>query len=66
MSEQQHTFYCQELGTLLMCLIHVFKSGRRDARPGSRVCAAPPRPSRRAPRVRSRLCCLWVWDAALL
>lgn len=28
MSEQQHTFYCQELGTLLMCLIHVFKSGR--------------------------------------
>lgn len=28
MSEQQHTFYCQELGTLLMCLIHIFKSGR--------------------------------------
>lgn len=27
-SEQQHTFYCQELGTLLMCLIHIFKSGR--------------------------------------
>uniref|UniRef100_A0A670ZHB4 Huntingtin n=1 Tax=Pseudonaja textilis TaxID=8673 RepID=A0A670ZHB4_PSETE len=27
MSEQQHTFYCQELGTLLMCLIHTFKSG---------------------------------------
>nr|AAA90987.1 Huntington gene [Rattus norvegicus] len=27
MSEQQHTFYCQELGTLLMCLIHIFKSG---------------------------------------
>ncbi|XP_058157313.1 huntingtin isoform X2 [Dasypus novemcinctus] len=26
-SEQQHTFYCQELGTLLMCLIHIFKSG---------------------------------------
>uniref|UniRef100_A0A1A7XTR7 Huntingtin n=2 Tax=Iconisemion striatum TaxID=60296 RepID=A0A1A7XTR7_9TELE len=26
-SEQQHTFYCQQLGTLLMCLIHVFKSG---------------------------------------
>ncbi|XP_054599920.2 huntingtin isoform X3 [Nothobranchius furzeri] len=25
--EQQHTFYCQQLGTLLMCLIHVFKSG---------------------------------------
>jgi hypothetical protein len=28
MSEQQHTFYCQELGTLLMCLIHIFKSGK--------------------------------------
>lgn len=28
MSEQQHTFYCRELGTLLMCLIHIFKSGR--------------------------------------
>ncbi|XP_062068838.1 huntingtin isoform X1 [Lepus europaeus] len=27
LSEQQHTFYCQELGTLLMCLIHIFKSG---------------------------------------
>ncbi|MBN3316754.1 HD protein, partial [Atractosteus spatula] len=27
MSEQQHTFYCQQLGTLLMCLIHIFKSG---------------------------------------
>ncbi|KAM5271600.1 huntingtin [Ctenodactylus gundi] len=27
MSEQQHTFYCQELGTLLMCLVHIFKSG---------------------------------------
>ncbi|XP_066488921.1 huntingtin [Tiliqua scincoides] len=27
MNEQQHTFYCQELGTLLMCLIHTFKSG---------------------------------------
>ncbi|KAK1886925.1 Huntingtin [Dissostichus eleginoides] len=26
-TEQQHTFYCQQLGTLLMCLIHVFKSG---------------------------------------
>ncbi|XP_006893721.1 PREDICTED: huntingtin [Elephantulus edwardii] len=26
-SEQQHTFYCQELGTLLMCLVHIFKSG---------------------------------------
>lgn len=26
-TEQQHTFYCQELGTLLMCLIHIFKSG---------------------------------------
>ncbi|XP_041443627.1 huntingtin isoform X5 [Xenopus laevis] len=25
--EQQHTFYCQQLGTLLMCLIHIFKSG---------------------------------------
>lgn len=27
MNEQQHTFYCQQLGTLLMCLIHVIKSG---------------------------------------
>ncbi|XP_064420262.1 huntingtin isoform X1 [Latimeria chalumnae] len=27
MSEQQHTFYCQQLGTLLMCVIHIFKSG---------------------------------------
>ncbi|KAJ8272123.1 hypothetical protein COCON_G00109820 [Conger conger] len=27
MSVEQHTFYCQQLGTLLMCLIHVFKSG---------------------------------------
>ncbi|XP_063313793.1 huntingtin [Pelobates fuscus] len=27
LSEQQHTFYCQQLGTLLMCLIHIFKSG---------------------------------------
>uniref|UniRef100_A0A6I8NFD9 Huntingtin n=1 Tax=Ornithorhynchus anatinus TaxID=9258 RepID=A0A6I8NFD9_ORNAN len=27
LNEQQHTFYCQELGTLLMCLIHIFKSG---------------------------------------
>ncbi|XP_006875391.1 PREDICTED: huntingtin [Chrysochloris asiatica] len=27
MTEQQHTFYCQELGTLLMCLVHIFKSG---------------------------------------
>ena len=54
MSEQQHTFYCQELGTLLMCLIHIFKSGRciapawlerlcpRPARtPGMQVCAEP-------------------------
>ncbi|CAN2388520.1 positive regulation of aggrephagy [Pristimantis euphronides] len=27
LSEQQHTFYCQQLGTLLMCLVHIFKSG---------------------------------------
>ncbi|XP_036790017.1 huntingtin isoform X6 [Oncorhynchus mykiss] len=27
MTEEQHTFYCQQLGTLLMCLIHIFKSG---------------------------------------
>ncbi|XP_066576205.1 huntingtin isoform X3 [Amia ocellicauda] len=27
MNEEQHTFYCQQLGTLLMCLIHIFKSG---------------------------------------
>lgn len=27
LTEQQHTFYCQQLGTLLMCLVHIFKSG---------------------------------------
>ncbi|XP_078417320.1 huntingtin isoform X4 [Cetorhinus maximus] len=27
MNEQQHSFYCQQVGTLLMCLIHIFKSG---------------------------------------
>ncbi|KAJ8247772.1 hypothetical protein GJAV_G00250130 [Gymnothorax javanicus] len=27
MSGEQHTFYCHLLGTLLMCLIHIFKSG---------------------------------------
>lgn len=32
MSEQQHTFYCQQLGTLLMCLIHIFKSGTHTHR----------------------------------
>ncbi|XP_057562698.1 huntingtin isoform X4 [Hippopotamus amphibius kiboko] len=39
MSEQQHTFYCQELGTLLMCLIHIFKSGmfRRITAAASRL-----------------------------
>ncbi|XP_057187145.1 huntingtin isoform X2 [Triplophysa rosa] len=39
MSEQQHTFYCQQLGTLLMCLIHIFKSGmfRRITAAGSRL-----------------------------
>uniref|UniRef100_A0A672GB75 Huntingtin n=1 Tax=Salarias fasciatus TaxID=181472 RepID=A0A672GB75_SALFA len=38
-TEQQHTFYCQQLGTLLMCLIHVFKSGmfRRITAAASRV-----------------------------
>ncbi|XP_025145412.3 huntingtin isoform X3 [Bubalus bubalis] len=38
-SEQQHTFYCQELGTLLMCLIHIFKSGmfRRITAAASRL-----------------------------
>lgn len=30
-TEQQHTFYCQQLGTLLMCLIHVFKSGEHGS-----------------------------------
>ncbi|XP_064440241.1 huntingtin isoform X5 [Mirounga angustirostris] len=42
MSEQQHTFYCQELGTLLMCLIHIFKSGmfRRITAAASRLFAA--------------------------
>lgn len=30
-TEQQHTFYCQQLGTLLMCLIHVFKSGEHTS-----------------------------------
>ncbi|XP_065454357.1 huntingtin isoform X2 [Chrysemys picta bellii] len=39
MNEQQHTFYCQELGTLLMCLIHIFKSGmfRRITAAASRL-----------------------------
>ncbi|KAM9476563.1 huntingtin isoform 4-T4 [Clarias gariepinus] len=39
MTEQQHTFYCQQLGTLLMCLIHIFKSGmfRRITAAGSRL-----------------------------
>ncbi|XP_052497673.1 huntingtin [Budorcas taxicolor] len=38
-SEQQHAFYCQELGTLLMCLIHIFKSGtfRRITAAASRL-----------------------------
>ncbi|XP_051558825.1 huntingtin-like isoform X1 [Myxocyprinus asiaticus] len=42
MSEQQHTFYCQQLGTLLMCLIHIFKSGmfRRITAAGSRLLKA--------------------------
>ncbi|XP_016420611.1 huntingtin isoform X2 [Sinocyclocheilus rhinocerous] len=42
MSEQQHTFYCQQLGTLLMCLIHIFKSGmfRRITSAGSRLLKA--------------------------
>uniref|UniRef100_A0A8B9HHC1 Huntingtin n=1 Tax=Astyanax mexicanus TaxID=7994 RepID=A0A8B9HHC1_ASTMX len=42
MTEQQHTFYCQQLGTLLMCLIHIFKSGmfRRITAAGSRLLKA--------------------------
>ncbi|XP_070712460.1 huntingtin isoform X2 [Pempheris klunzingeri] len=38
-TEQQHTFSCQQLGTLLMCLIHVFKSGmfRRITAAASRL-----------------------------
>ncbi|XP_072319507.1 huntingtin isoform X7 [Eucyclogobius newberryi] len=38
-TEQQHTFYCQQLGTLLMCLIHIFKSGmfRRITAAASRL-----------------------------
>ncbi|XP_065121577.1 huntingtin isoform X5 [Paramisgurnus dabryanus] len=42
MSEQQHTFYCQQLGTLLMCLIHIFKSGmfRRITAAASRLLKA--------------------------
>ncbi|XP_023820147.1 huntingtin isoform X4 [Oryzias latipes] len=41
-TEQQHTFYCQQLGTLLMCLIHVFKSGmfRRITAAASRLLKA--------------------------
>ncbi|KAM7156171.1 huntingtin isoform 1-T1 [Molossus nigricans] len=41
-SEQQHAFYCQELGTLLMCLIHIFKSGmfRRITAAASRLFTA--------------------------
>uniref|UniRef100_A0A8C3YS16 Huntingtin n=1 Tax=Catagonus wagneri TaxID=51154 RepID=A0A8C3YS16_9CETA len=43
-SEQQQTFYCQELGTLLMCLIHIFKSGvfRRITAAASRLLADGP------------------------
>ncbi|XP_029003090.1 huntingtin isoform X3 [Betta splendens] len=39
LTEQQHTFYCQQLGTLLMCLIHIFKSGmfRRITAAASRL-----------------------------
>ncbi|XP_075713523.1 huntingtin isoform X2 [Rhinoderma darwinii] len=39
LSEQQHTFYCQQLGTLLMCLVHIFKSGtfRRITNAASRL-----------------------------
>ncbi|XP_030206419.1 huntingtin isoform X4 [Gadus morhua] len=39
MTEQQHAFYCQQLGTLLMCLIHIFKSGmfRRITAAASRL-----------------------------
>ncbi|KAJ3614460.1 hypothetical protein NHX12_018032, partial [Muraenolepis orangiensis] len=42
MTEQQHTFYCQQLGTLLMCLIHIFKSGmfRRITAAASRLLKA--------------------------
>ncbi|XP_076831790.1 huntingtin isoform X3 [Brachyhypopomus gauderio] len=42
MTEHQHTFYCQQLGTLLMCLIHIFKSGmfRRITAAGSRLLKA--------------------------
>lgn len=38
LTEQQHTFYCQQLGTLLMCLVHIFKSGNAD----HRVTVIPP------------------------
>lgn len=41
-SEQQHTFYCQELGTLLMCLIHIFKSGRCAGQHPSQPPGQPP------------------------
>ncbi|XP_068132416.1 huntingtin isoform X2 [Hyperolius riggenbachi] len=39
LTEQQHTFYCQQLGTLLMCLVHIFKSGtfRRITNAASRL-----------------------------
>ncbi|KAK1791163.1 hypothetical protein P4O66_002190 [Electrophorus voltai] len=42
MTDQQHTLYCQQLGTLLMCLIHIFKSGmfRRITAAGSRLLKA--------------------------
>ncbi|XP_061737342.1 huntingtin isoform X9 [Nerophis ophidion] len=41
-TEEQHTFYCQQLGTLLMCLIHIFKSGmfRRITAAASRLLMA--------------------------
>ena len=47
MSEQQHTFYCQELGTLLMCLIHIFKSGRCSALAWLERLCPPPCPRAR-------------------
>lgn len=67
MSEQQQTFYCQELGTLLMCLIHIFKSGRCTALAWlERLCPAlPTHPACRC--AQSQLCCaLCVFDDAVL
>lgn len=69
MSEQQHTFYCQELGTLLMCLIHIFKSGGcptdAAAQPASWWPWSPP-PSALSSLQRPSALCRRRWPCGLL